>query len=48
LHWTTPSPVARDSGVDQQISETFAKRVILRFTPFATVSWDHGKLGGKY
>ena len=24
------------------------KRVVLRFTPFRTVSWDHAKLGGGY
>lgn len=48
LHWTTPPPVDQDSGVDRQITDTFAKRVILRFTPFSYVSWDHGKLGGKY
>jgi len=37
------SPEAR-AGVLQQAP----KRVLLRFTPTRTVSWDHRKLGGKY
>jgi PPOX class probable F420-dependent enzyme len=31
-----------------QIRASMAKRVLLRFTPFRTVSWDHGKLGDFY
>lgn len=31
-----------------QVRASIAKRVLLRFTPFRTVSWDHGKLGGFY
>lgn len=27
---------------------TSEKRVVLRLTPRSTLSWDHGKLGGKY
>lgn len=46
LHWTTDSPLR--SGNDAQLAATFAKRVILRFTPFEYVSWDHAKLGGSY
>jgi len=37
------SPEAR-AGVLQQAP----KRVLLRFTPTRTVSWDHRKLGGRY
>lgn len=31
-----------------QVRASMAKRVILRCTPFRTVSWDHGKLGAFY
>lgn len=31
-----------------QVRASLAKRVLLRFTPFRTVSWDHGKLGAFY
>jgi PPOX class probable F420-dependent enzyme len=31
-----------------QVRASIAKRVLLRFTPFRTVSWDHGKLGDFY
>lgn len=31
-----------------QVKASMAKRAILRFTPFRTVSWDHGKLGEFY
>lgn len=34
--------------MDDQVRASLAKRVILRFTPFRTVSWDHGKLSGFY
>ncbi len=30
------------------IRASMVKRVVLRFTPFRVVSWDHGKLGGVY
>ncbi len=46
LRWTTASPLRSDRG--PQLAATFAKRVILRFTPFEYVSWDHAKLGGRY
>jgi len=36
------------AAMDEQIRESLAKRVLLRFTPFRFVSWDHGKLGDKY
>jgi PPOX class probable F420-dependent enzyme len=31
-----------------QVRASMAKRVLLRFTPFRTVSWDHGKLDNFY
>lgn len=36
------------SAMTGQVKASMAKRVIVRFTPFRTVSWDHGKLGGFY
>jgi len=36
------------SGMNEQVRASLAKRVILRFTPFRTVSWDHAKLAGFY
>ena len=53
----TAMPVIRASGamgngmsaaMNEQVRASMAKRVVLRFTPFRTVSWDHGKLGGFY
>ena len=35
-------------SMSEQVRASLAKRVVLRFTPFRTVSWDHGKLGGSY
>jgi nitroimidazol reductase NimA-like FMN-containing flavoprotein (pyridoxamine 5'-phosphate oxidase superfamily) len=34
--------------MSEQLRAAMAKRVVLRFTPFRVVSWDHGKLGGVY
>ena len=31
-----------------QAQATVAKRVVIRFTPTRTISWDHSKLQGKY
>ncbi len=36
------------AGMSDQVRASIAKRVLLRFTPFRTVSWDHGKLGAFY
>jgi nitroimidazol reductase NimA-like FMN-containing flavoprotein (pyridoxamine 5'-phosphate oxidase superfamily) len=36
------------AGMSEQVRASIAKRVLLRFTPFRVVSWDHGKLGGFY
>jgi len=35
-------------GMSEQVRASIAKRVLLRFTPFRTVSWDHSKLAGYY
>lgn len=37
-----------DEGRNAQVRASIAKRVVLRFTPFRTISWDHGKLGAFY
>lgn len=34
--------------MSEQVRASIAKRVVLRFTPFRYVSWDHSKLGGYY
>jgi nitroimidazol reductase NimA-like FMN-containing flavoprotein (pyridoxamine 5'-phosphate oxidase superfamily) len=36
------------SEMNEQAQASYAKRVVLRLTPFQTISWDHSKLGGKY
>jgi nitroimidazol reductase NimA-like FMN-containing flavoprotein (pyridoxamine 5'-phosphate oxidase superfamily) len=36
------------TGMSEQIRASIAKRVVLRFTPFRHVSWDHTKLSGYY
>ncbi|MCB2059303.1 MAG: pyridoxamine 5'-phosphate oxidase family protein [Novosphingobium sp.] len=35
-------------SMSEQVRASYAKRVVLRFTPFRYVSWDHTKLGGFY
>lgn len=40
--------VAESPEKQAQLRQTMAKRVVLRFTPERVISWDHGKLGGKY
>jgi PPOX class probable F420-dependent enzyme len=37
-----------DESRNEQVRASIAKRVVLRFTPFRTISWDHGKLAGFY
>ncbi len=32
----------------EQVEASIAKRVILRFTPYRLISWDHAKLGDRY
>ncbi len=34
--------------MSEQVRASMAKRVVVRFTPFRTVSWDHAKLGAFY
>ena len=41
------------SAADRQalldaVAKTAEKRIVLKFTPTEILSWDHGKLGGKY
>ncbi|MEJ5976869.1 pyridoxamine 5'-phosphate oxidase family protein [Novosphingobium sp. PS1R-30] len=36
------------AGMSAQVRASLAKRVVLRCTPFRTVSWDHAKLDGFY
>jgi len=47
MRWSVGESV-RPTAAEQQITESFEKRVMVRFTPFKYVSWDHRKLGGKY
>ena len=35
-------------AMSELVRASMAKRVVLRFTPFGVVTWDHGKLGGVY
>jgi PPOX class probable F420-dependent enzyme len=36
------------SAMGEQVRAAMAKRVVLRLTPFRTMSWDHSKLAGFY
>lgn len=36
------------AAMGEQVRASMAKRVVLRLTPFRTISWDHTKLGGFY
>ena len=36
------------NSVGQQVRASIPKRVVVRFSPFLTVSWDHAKLGESY
>lgn len=47
MRWSVGEAV-RPEAAEQQITDSFAKRVLVRFTPFKYVSWDHAKLGGKH
>lgn len=35
-------------AVREGVKGTAQKRVVIRFTPIETISWNHAKLGGKY
>lgn len=43
-----PSKVEFPPEEIEQIGYAARKRVIIRFTPTKTISWDHTKLGGTY
>jgi nitroimidazol reductase NimA-like FMN-containing flavoprotein (pyridoxamine 5'-phosphate oxidase superfamily) len=45
---STSLPKDFSSEMNEQSRASYAKRVVLRFTPFQTISWDHSKLGGRY
>ena len=36
------------STMSEQVRASMTKRVILRLTPYRTISWDHSKLAGFY
>ena len=40
--------VAKGSVMDEQVRASMAKRAVVLFTPFKSVSWDHSKLGESY
>jgi nitroimidazol reductase NimA-like FMN-containing flavoprotein (pyridoxamine 5'-phosphate oxidase superfamily) len=40
--------VPAGSAMDAQVRASMAKRVVVRFTAFRYVSWDHAKLAGHY
>lgn len=42
------NPRPHTESAQEQIAASYAKRVILRLTPFRYISWDHSKLGDKY
>ena len=37
-----------EGAMSDQVRASIAKRVVLRFTPFRTASWDHAKIVGFY
>ena len=41
-----PRPHTEDA--QEQIRASYAKRVVIRLTPYKFISWDHTKLGEKY
>lgn len=44
-----PATAESISGTrNEQVRASISKRVILRFTPFRTASWDHARLGSLY
>jgi nitroimidazol reductase NimA-like FMN-containing flavoprotein (pyridoxamine 5'-phosphate oxidase superfamily) len=44
----TGKPVATGEMMQGQVRSSMTKRVIIRFTPYKFVSWDHSKLGELY
>ena len=39
---------AQRAQLREAVAGTAAKRVVLKFVPERTISWDHAKLGGRY
>ncbi len=48
IHADKGISIAPGSARAEQISASMVKRVIVRFTPFRSISWDHAKLEGFY
>ena len=48
LRTASSEAIEPDSPRADQITASWAKRVIVRFTPYRTASWDHAKLGQFY
>ena len=48
MQGTGARPGDFSSEMSEQARASYAKRVVMRFTPFGTLSWDHSKLGGRY
>lgn len=42
------NPRPHTEEAQDQIKASYAKRVVIRLTPYRFISWDHSKLGGKY
>lgn len=42
------NPRPHTEEAQEQIRASYAKRVVLRLTPYRFISWDHSKLEGKY
>lgn len=47
-HIRSANPRPHTEEAQAQIKASYAKRVVLRLTPFRFISWDHSKLGEKY
>lgn len=47
-HIRSANPRPHTEEAQEQIKASYAKRVVLRLTPFRFISWDHSKLGEKY
>lgn len=47
-HIRSANPRPHTEEAQEQIKASYAKRVVLRLTPYRFISWDHSKLDGKY
>ena len=43
-----PATPEQTEAIRAGVAGTAAKRVLLKFTPERTISWDHARLGGRY